>query len=105
MTLPTPPPGGPLVSLDVLSTILHEPARWMVFRELAKGEPLPVQELARRAGKSPAVMSKHMRMIRRAGLAVTGYGRLYRLAPGVRVDVEARVIDLGHCLLRLDTPF
>src|SRR5438874_1711447 len=92
------------LSLEMVARVLSDPARWIILRELAKGEPLPVLELARRLGRSADTVSKHMAVLRDAALVVTGYGRLYQLAPAVRPAPGASVIDLGHCQIRLDIP-
>jgi hypothetical protein len=93
----TPPP----VPLAHLARCLGDPARWILLRELGKGEALPVKELARRAGCSPDMGSKHMAVLRAAGIVVTGYGRLYQLAPAFRPAADAEFIDFGHCQLRI----
>ena len=100
---PAPNP-APLLSEARLAKALNDPKRWIILRELAKGEALPVQELARRAGSTPNMTSKHMAVLREAGVVVSGYGQLYQLAPGLRPAPGARMLDLGHCHLRLDAP-
>lgn len=42
----------PPMPLGKLCTVLGEPTRWRVLRELARGEPLPVKERARRCWTS-----------------------------------------------------
>ena len=91
------------IPLEKLAQLLSDPARWAILLELAKGEPLPVKELARRVGRTPDMTSKHMAVFRAAGVAVVGYGRLYQLAPGLRPEPGSTTLDLGHCLLKLDT--
>jgi DNA-binding transcriptional ArsR family regulator len=85
-----------------ISWALADVRRWKILLELAKGEALPVVELARRVGCAPAQASKHMKTLRDAGLVQTGYGRLYSFTPAVRVQREEKLIDLGPCLLRMD---
>ena len=92
-----------LIKLKHLARLLNVPARWRILRELAKGEALPVKELAVRARCPAASVSKHMALMKKAGVVVVGYGRLYKLAPGVQPDAEGRRLDLGHCVLKLDT--
>lgn len=91
----------PLIPLNKLARVLAEPRRWKILRELAKGEALPIKELASRIGGKPDITSKHMAVIREAGLVVTGYGRLYSLAPAFRPPAGAASLDLGHCSLHL----
>lgn len=97
-------PTAAAVPLEKLARLLSDPARWTILRELAKGEPLPVSELARRVGRSADMTSKHMAVLRDAGVVVTGYGRLYQLAPAYRPAPGATTLDLGHCHLTLDPP-
>lgn len=92
----------PPMPLSKLCSVLGEMTRWKILRELAKGEPLPVKELARRTGRSSDVVQKHVTMLKEAKIVVQGYGRLYKLAPGIQPDAGAAVLDLGHCVIRLD---
>ena len=96
---------APALALEPLTLLLNDPARWFVLRELAKGEPLPVHELARRLGRSTDSISKHLAVRRRVGGAVVGFGRLYALAPAFRPAPGTAVIDFGPCVVRLDSPW
>lgn len=100
------PPSADLlpVSLEDLAQALAVPARWVFLRELARGEALPVAELARRTGITPNLASKHLMVLRELKLVEQVYARLYRLASTLRVDASAGLLDLGFCLLRLDPP-
>lgn len=88
-------------TLPNLARVLGDKARWIILRELARGEALPVKELARRTACTPAMTSKHMLALRKAGMVVVGYGRLYHLAPALRPAPGATTLDLGHCLLKI----
>lgn len=74
--------------------------RWCVLKELAKGEPLPVCELARRLRMSESAMSKQMAVMRRSGLAVNRYGS-YQFPNGV-LSADGKTADYGCIVLRLD---
>jgi predicted transcriptional regulator len=89
-------------AVEDLARILGEPARWHLLRELAKGEPMPVKELARRIGKSPDMTSKHLAFLRDMGVVMTKYGRIYQLVPAIMPAPGATHLDFGHCLVRLD---
>jgi DNA-binding transcriptional ArsR family regulator len=91
----------PLIPLNKLARVLADPKRWKILQELAKGEALPIKEIANRIGRKPDMTSKHMAVIRDAGLVVTGYGHLYLLAPAFRPPAGATSIDLGHCSIHL----
>ena len=97
-------PLPPAFSAQELARALHDVGRWRILRELAKGEPLPVKELAHRTGRKRSATSKHMQVLLKARLVVTSHGGLYRLTPAIRPAPGVQVLDLGHCTLRLDTP-
>lgn len=90
----------PLPSRDLLALALGHPARWKILQELSLGEPRMVRELAKFAGCSPDMTSKHLAKLRKAGAVVQGRGRLYQI-PSQHLPGE-RIVDFGHCLLRLD---
>lgn len=95
-------PVQPLPSLDLLASALGHPARWKILKELSLGEPRMVVELAKIAGCSPDMTSKHLAKLRKAGAVVQGRGRLYQIPPQHLTAPGERVVDYGHCLLRLD---
>lgn len=114
-TPPPPPPGQPspapalplpppVLALEVIARLLSVPARWTILRELARGEVLPVSEIAARARVEASVASRHMATLKEMGLAEQIYGRLYRLSSNLHPDPATGLLDLGHCLLRLDPP-
>ena len=92
------------LALSQTCYLLSDPTRWSLLRELGQGEALPVQELARRVGQSPAATSRHLGIMRRLGLVTTGYGRLYALAPAYQPADGANTIDFGHFVARLNGP-
>ena len=89
------------VSLRKMTLALKDPSRWKILRELAKGEPLPVIELARRVGRAQDSVSKHMMILKEAGIVVQGYGRLYRFAPTCQQIPGTMNVDIGICILKL----
>jgi len=91
-----------LPSPDDIISALANPVRWSILRELARGEPLPVVELARRLGWLPANLSKHALILLRMGLVERGYGLLYRIPARFVVSGEPATLDLGLVVLRLD---
>lgn len=107
---PTPPNAAqppaawrpPPVPLDALAPALADPSRWRILWEIGRGEALPVHELARRIGRKPSLTSKHVGVLRKAGLIVAGYGGLYQLAPALRPPPGSQTADLGCCVLRFD---
>ncbi len=94
-----PGASGPEIPLEKLLSGLGSTVRWAVLRELAKGEPLPVVELASRLRLSQSAMSKQMGVLRWAGLVVRRYGS-YALPRGVRSE-DGATLDFGHVVLRV----
>lgn len=76
--------------------------RWKILRELSAGEPLMVKEIAERIRISADLTSRHMAVLRRAGLVVCGRGNLYAIPKPYLPVPGQRLIDYGHCLLRFD---
>jgi predicted transcriptional regulator len=90
--------------LETLCSLLGAPVRWFLIRELCKGEALPLGELARRIGCDPSLTSKHLAVLKKHGVVAIYYGQLYRIAPAFQPRPGAATLDLGHCILKLDTP-
>jgi DNA-binding transcriptional ArsR family regulator len=70
---------------DLLFRTLGDPTRRALFERLARGEPLTVQALTERAGVSQPAVSKHLGVLRRAGLVEAqpaGRETHYRARPG-----------------------
>ena len=80
---------------------MPDPARWKLLRELAKDEPLPVRELARRIGKTPVRTTQILIQMRQWNVLVKPHGHSYRLAPAFRPAPGATHLDFGEWLLRL----
>jgi len=92
----------PVLSVADVSSLLGNPARWIALRELCKEPALPVYELGKRMGITPAAASKHVALMLRIGVVTAVYGRLYALAPAFRPAPGTLEIDFGHCVVRLD---
>jgi DNA-binding transcriptional ArsR family regulator len=84
--------------LELIGSVLSEATRWRILFELRKGHALPVGELAKRVGREPDSISKHMAYLRRAGLVERVFSTCYKLRDGLRTDEG---LDLGPCVLRL----
>ena len=87
--------GSPLMTLDQVCRLVSDPARWAVLRELLKGEALPPMELARRAGRSRDAISKHLAVMRRAGVVMKDFGGLYTISPPFRAGIGAGGAGFG----------
>jgi DNA-binding transcriptional ArsR family regulator len=87
--------------IDKLISALAAPVRWQILGELSAGEPLMVKELGERLNCSPTLISKHMAVLRRAGLVQVGRAGVYLIPPQFVRSTAERHVDFGHCLLRL----
>jgi len=96
--------GQPLLSLAQVCKLLSDQTRWRMLRVMSKGEMLPLPELAKRVGCSTDSLFKHLMVLRKFGMVVQRYRGLYVMAPAFLPADGATTIDLGHCVMRLDTP-
>ncbi len=101
MINPIIPAARPTIPLANLLTAVSDLTRWRILDELLKGEPLPVQELARRLGASSANISKHCITLCNFGIVQRGFGNLLKIPDYFLVPGE-RALDLGAVVLRLD---
>ena len=91
----------PLPDRALLAAALGRPERWLILKELSKGEPCMTKDLAKLIGKSPDATAKQMWMLWHAGIAVQAHGRLYSIPKQYIPQPGQPVLDFGHCLLRL----
>ena len=85
---------------------LGELSRLRIMRLLLK-EQLGVNDISERLGMSQYNTSKHLRILREAGLVQMekqGKQRLYTTVPGLkdRVTANKNVLELGCCAFRFD---
>lgn len=90
--------------LKAVGLALSDATRWRILLELGKGDALPVGELARRTGKRPDAVSKHVALLRKAGLVEKIFSSCYTLPAAMIPAPGATHIDLGPCLLKLAPP-
>ena len=94
------PTDVPLVPFATLVQAIGAPVRCAILGALSDGEARMVNEIAKIIGHSPGLVSKHLAVLRGAGLVVVKR-RLYQV-PAQYIAVAAkRHLDFGHCLLRL----
>jgi DNA-binding transcriptional ArsR family regulator len=93
---------SPAIPLNTILNIISSPARWRILRELASGDQLMVSEIAERTRQSKDVTSKHIGVLRTAGIVLQGRNRLYQIAPQFLADKTERLIDFDYCLLRMN---
>ena len=82
-----------------MAKLLASETRWRLLEELSKGGIFSVSELAAAAGVKQSAASLHMILLKKAGIAVQGKGRLYTLAPGLLAAEGGRDVALGRCTL------
>ena len=99
-----PTPVTPLLPLEDQCFLLSDATRVAILRELARGEPLPVNEIARRLGRKPAMVSNHLATLRTYAVVQMVYDRFYRLAPVYAPAPGASGLEFGDFLLRLPPP-
>src|ERR1700722_16721764 len=94
-----------LVCIPALRALAEE-TRLRIVRLLLKDQ-LSVTEISERLKVSPYNTSKHLRVMREAGLLEIekqGQQRLYRVAAKLKSEMAAnqQILDLGCCTFRLD---
>jgi predicted transcriptional regulator len=100
MDTPQSPPAVPRIPLETLTKVFATADRIRILRELAKGEALMTKELAARSRRSESMTSKHLRVLREAGIIRRGRGNLHSLLPAHTVPGRPDLVDLGSCLFR-----
>lgn len=91
--------------ISVLKALADE-TRWSLTRELI-GKPHTVGELSEGLGVPPYNVSKHLRILRQAGIVATekkGQSVECRVADAFRKKLSQNqtVLDLGCCMFRFD---
>lgn len=79
---------------------IGSPLRCEILTEMISGEPRMAVEIARKVGITPAMASKHLALLRRAGLIELSR-RNHQIPRHFLAGVDAGHVDYGHCLLRL----
>ena len=97
-----------ITGLDCIDALkaLGEETRLRILRLLFK-EPLSVNQISEKLDATQYNISKHLRIMREAGLLITekqGNRRLYTVAGNLKSQLAANnnVLDLGCCTFRLD---
>lgn len=101
-TVPDLPPNFPLPDLGTLLTAIGHPMRWAILKVLSNGEGYGVPDLAPLIGCSRSNVTKHLQILKAAGLIFSGRGRLYYIVGQYNPNPRTSTLDFGHCLLRLD---
>jgi DNA-binding transcriptional ArsR family regulator len=94
------PANPPLLPFDTVVRLIGDPTRCAILGKLSDGEARMVNEIAKLIGSSPGSVSKHLAVLRSAGVVVLNR-RLYQLPARFIASREKRHLEFGHCLLRL----
>jgi DNA-binding transcriptional ArsR family regulator len=85
-----------------LLTALVSVTRWKMLAEMATGDFFTVKDLASRVDDSKANVSKHLAVLRRAGVTKFGPGHLHQISDAYRLAPNApREMDFGYLVARL----
>ena len=100
--IPPYPLNMPALSCDLVSAALANPIRWAILKALCD-EPMGSSGLMEVVGGTTSTIAKHMNKLMAAGMCVRGKGQFYKIAPPFQPAPGApRVLDFGHCIIRLD---
>ena len=89
------------IPLQTLLTAISNTIRWRVFDELLQHGGMTTIPLAKKIGVEFSTLTKHMQMLKNAGLLEQGMGKVYSIPERFRVPGE-RALDFGSVVLRLD---
>jgi DNA-binding transcriptional ArsR family regulator len=95
-------PARPLPDHELLLTAISHSGRWRILRALCTGQGMTVTEIADDLGLSMDMSSKHLKMLKDAGLIERKRNRLYYLNTAYQLAPGEPLLDFGHCVLRLD---
>ena len=93
------PVNPPLMPFETLVQTLGAPVRCAILGALSDGEPRMVNEIAKIIGQKPGLVSKHLAVLRGAGMVAINR-RLYHVPAHYIAAADKRHLDFGHCLLR-----
>ena len=91
-----------LLNADAVMSAIANPMRRAILAHLCDGEPMGATDIAGLVKSDPSNIARHFLVMRRAGIIVIGRGKLHRIPPQFMPVPGARIVDFGHCLLRLD---
>lgn len=89
------------ISAVVMAQVLGSAVRWRILKVLARGDALLTVEVAEEIGVAASSLSRHMRLLLKAGMVTQNRAGQYGLPEGRLVSADERVVDYGICLLRL----
>ena len=92
----------PRPALEAVISAVGAYTRWQIMSELSLGEPLAVFEIGERIGSSPNLVTQRLAGMRESGLVVKRRSGLYEIPKQYLPVPGQRIVDFGHCLLRLD---
>jgi DNA-binding IclR family transcriptional regulator len=96
-----------MIPMPALLTALSDLTRWRMLAAMSEAGPLQVVELAQRLNVPATNISKHITVLRHAGIVTNDRPKLYGIRPDLLAEPRdangvLRGLDFGVCLLRLD---
>ena len=89
-------------SLEAVVSALGFLKRWQILKIMTDGEAYGSGDIAPLIGVGQTAAFQHMQVLRSAGIIEPYRGRLYRIPHAFLPEPGKPIVDLGHCLLRLD---
>ncbi len=94
--------GQDLLALAPLLGAIGDSSRWAILSALSDGQPRMVVELANLLDRSQDSVSKHLKVLKNAGVVVTGQAGMYRIPARFFPEPGKPLLDFGFLTLRLD---
>src|SRR5262245_49216503 len=97
----------PAIECSVILKALSEKTRWRIVRPAVSASRATVSELAKRLNVPQPNISKHLRILRTAGIVVTqkqGLNVWCEVTPDFRSRLLKNTLDLGCCTFQFDQP-
>ena len=90
------------VALKVLLPAIGTLSRWQILKALGDGQPKMVKEIGAETGLGADLVSKHIAILREAGMVVVGQAGMYRIPARFLPQPGVPLVDYGFVTLRLD---
>ncbi|HET6410366.1 MAG TPA: ArsR family transcriptional regulator [Chthoniobacteraceae bacterium] len=84
-----------------LLTAVCSPNRWRILAAIHSDGPMGVNDLSGFLKMNPSLVSKHLAVLRKAGILQAGRGRLNHIAKDLQPAPGSNEVDLGHFVIRL----
>ncbi len=92
----------PLLNRNTFLTAMSSPQRWAILTAMCDGDSYCTSDLMPVTGTDCSTTSRHLGVLADAGLIERKGLRLYRIPRRFIPVPGQKILDYGHCLLRLD---